>query len=267
MNLRQFTEATAAFQNAIDFGTRETNAVALNGRAEVLKAQGDLPAALAAFDAVIASHPEDVVAKCGRAEVLKVQGDLPAALAAFDAVIASHPEDVVAKNGRISVLVVMERLDEALAELAPCSPKSRDDWISFHIRGMISLYQRDLAEAESIFGRGAGECPFADSRSYFETALAVVRLQQGRLLEARDIAERKSEGRWFGPMTALLVHINGRMENFAAVNKLFEALPEPPNMYVGEAFAELERRYVKRQPAAFSEDWLIKRELNYLLSC
>ncbi|HQX52684.1 MAG TPA: tetratricopeptide repeat protein [Planctomycetaceae bacterium] len=301
LNVGQFSKADAAFQNSIDFGDGETTPVAKNGRAEILKAQGDLKGALAAFDSVIQSHPENVVAKNGRAEVLKAQGDLKGALAAFDSVIQSHPENVVAKTGRaevlkakddlhealaafdciiadhpenlvaktgrISVLVLMGRWDAALADVPTTEPQSHDDWIDYHIRGMIAFRRNDLAEAERILERGTLSCPFLDSRSYFENALAIVRLKQGRLQDAQRLAEKNLAGRWHGPMTALLVHIKGRMGELESARESFGALPVPPNALIAETFEELERRYVWNQPPQHDEDWLIGREIQYLLSC
>jgi predicted Zn-dependent protease len=109
----QFPAALAAFDEVIR--DHPEDVFAKNGRAEVLKAQGQFPAALAAFDEVIRDHPEDVVAKNGRAEVLKAQGQFPAALAAFDEVIRDHPENVVAKNGRAEVLKAQGRLVDAIS--------------------------------------------------------------------------------------------------------------------------------------------------------
>ncbi len=267
LNLRQFVDAGIAFRNAVDFGDGETIPVAKCGRAEVLKAQGKLPESLAAFDEVIFSHPENVVAKCGRAEVLKAQGNLSGSLAAFDEVIAAHPDDVVAKTGRVSVLVLMEQWDAALADLPTRDARSFDDWILYYIRGMIAFRRNDLIQAEAVFERGGFDCPFADSRRVFESALAMVRLRQGRLEEARKLAERNLEGRWQGPMTAVLVHIKGRMGEIESARESFGELPTPPNPSVAEAFAELKLRYVLCQPPEHDEEWLISREVNYLLSC
>ncbi|HEV7398499.1 MAG TPA: tetratricopeptide repeat protein [Pyrinomonadaceae bacterium] len=129
--------ALAAFDEVIR--AHPENVVAKNGRAEVLKAQGDLPAALAAFDDVIRVHPEDVVARSGRAEVLKAQGDLPAALAAFDEVISAHPENVVAKTGRAEVLKAQGDLPAALAAF--------DDVISAHPENVVAKSGRSCVLA------------------------------------------------------------------------------------------------------------------------
>jgi len=255
----------AAFDEVI--AAHPENVVAKTGRAEVLKAQGNLSGSLAAFDEVIAAHPEHVVAKTGRAEVLKAQGNLCGSLAAFDKVIAAHPEHVVAKTGRVSVLVLMEQWDAALADLPTSEPHSFHEWIQYHIRGMIAFRRNDLITAEAVFERGVFDCPFADSRSFFENALAMVRLKQGRLEDARKLAERNLEGRWQGPMTAVLVHIKGRIGDLESARESFGELPTPPNPSVAEAFAELRLRYVLCEPPEHDEEWLISREVNYLMSC
>lgn len=105
--------ALAAYEEVIE--QHPDNIVAKNGRAEVLKATGDLDKALAAYNEIIIEHPDDVIAKTGRAEVLKARGDLDSALAAFDEAIAAHPENIVAKNGRAEVLMAMGQVNDALA--------------------------------------------------------------------------------------------------------------------------------------------------------
>ena len=207
------------------------------------------------------------MAKCGRAEVLKAQGKLSESLVAFDKVIATHPEHVVAKNGRVTVLVLMGQWDAALAELPNTEPHTLEEWIQYHIGGMIAFRKNDLVTAEAVFERGGFECPFADQQSFFETALAMVRLSQDRLEDVRKLAERNLEGRWQAPMTAVLVHIKGRMGEIESARESFQKLPTPPNLSVAEAFAELRLRYVLCQPAEHDEEWLISREINYLLSC
>jgi tetratricopeptide (TPR) repeat protein len=112
LKMGKFDNALYAFKQSEDFGE---SLVAKTGRALVLKAQGELPAALAAYEEVIRLHPENAVAKAGRAEVLKAQGKLPAALSAYEEVIRLHPEDVFAQTGRAEVLKAQGELPAALA--------------------------------------------------------------------------------------------------------------------------------------------------------
>ena len=112
LHVHKHDEAMRAYAMAEDYGRP---AIAQTGRAEVLKAMYRLPEALAAYEAIIAEHPQEIVAKNGRAEVLKAMYRLDDALSAYEAIIAEHPQEIVAKNGRAEVLKAMYRLPEALA--------------------------------------------------------------------------------------------------------------------------------------------------------
>jgi tetratricopeptide (TPR) repeat protein len=80
------------------------NVVAQNGYAEVLKSEGDLAGAKAAYEAIKNRFPNDVVAQNGYAEVLKSEGDLAGAKAAYEAIKNRFPDNVVAQNGYAEVL-------------------------------------------------------------------------------------------------------------------------------------------------------------------
>lgn len=91
------------------------DAVTWTTKAELLKSQGSLNEALAAYDEAAALFPGDVFARSGRADVLKEMGRLDEALAAYEETAHLFPENDVARNGRAEVLKEMGRLDEALA--------------------------------------------------------------------------------------------------------------------------------------------------------
>ncbi len=112
LNAQQLDNALEAYEQAYAFGV---GIVAKKGQAEVLKAKGQLDAALVIYEEVVAAYPEDVVARTGRAEVLKAKGQFDVALAAYEEAINIHPESVVAKTGRAETLKALGRFDEALA--------------------------------------------------------------------------------------------------------------------------------------------------------
>ena len=156
LNMNRLDKALAAYDQAKDFGA---GVIANKGRAEVLKAQGQLPGALAAFDEVIREHPEDVVAKNGRAEVLKAQGQLPAALAAFDEAIREHPEDVVAKTGRAEVLKAQGQLPAALAAFDEVIREHPEDVFAKTGRAEVLKAQGQLPAALAAFDEAIREHP------------------------------------------------------------------------------------------------------------
>jgi tetratricopeptide (TPR) repeat protein len=109
--LGQYDNALRSFQLAASFGQL---AFALSGRARVLRAKGELVEALAAYEHVISSFPEEHVAWCGRAEVLRDMGKLDEALRAYDLAVEKFPDVRVPRCGRAAVLTDMGRLAEAL---------------------------------------------------------------------------------------------------------------------------------------------------------
>jgi predicted Zn-dependent protease len=149
--LGKLDDALAAYDSII--ADHPQDVIAKTGRADVLKALGRLDEALAAYDSVIADHPQNVVAKTGRAEVLKALGKLDDALAAYDSIIADHPQDVVAKNGRAEVLKALGKLDDALAaydEVITIYPK---DPIARNGRSCLLAALKRFDEAlESLLG-------------------------------------------------------------------------------------------------------------------
>ena len=78
----------------------------------------------------------------------------------------------------------MKRFDEALALAPRRPPRTRDDWIAAHIRGMIFVHQGNYEEVVEIFSLGMRECPFASSVAYFRTALALAQLRQKEYRDA-----------------------------------------------------------------------------------
>jgi tetratricopeptide (TPR) repeat protein len=262
LNMNCLDQALEAYQQANDFGA---GVIAWTGRAEVLKAQGQLPAALAAFDEIIREHPEDVVAKSGRAEVLKAQGQLPAALAAFDEIIRDRPENVVARNGRSCVLAALQRYDEALADLPSGTPRTLQDWIGFHIRGMIMLRRGDIDEAIRIFQRGVEDDPIPLSKQYFHTALSVALMRHGEYESARKILSNVEAQELQPQVKVLLMHCFGEDDQTAEASEAFESISAKPWSISDELIEELHRRYVLKQPPQRSDDWVFDQEIGSIL--
>lgn len=106
-------EALTVYSRSCDRGV---SAVALTGRAEVLKSFGLLPAALAEYDCAVGNFPRDIAARTGRAELLKTLERFDEALAAYDSLVVDFPYDVAAKTGRASVLQSLGRFEDSLGE-------------------------------------------------------------------------------------------------------------------------------------------------------
>jgi tetratricopeptide (TPR) repeat protein len=255
--------ALAAYNEVIS--QHPEDAVAKNGRAEVLKTKGELDAALAAYDEVISQHPEDAVARNGRADVLKTKGDLNGALAAYETIINERPENRVARTGRVSILAATERYEEALLFLPAMNPLTLDDWIDYHILGMIRLRTGKMAEAIRIFTEGMKSDPSPSSREYFSRALGLAWLRGRDFQKAADALEAVKSPLLQPAANVLRIHAFGAQGNIQRASVAYENLSAAPQLHSDELTQELHHQFILRRPPRKNEEWIVYREAQILI--
>jgi tetratricopeptide (TPR) repeat protein len=241
------------------------NVVAKNGRAEVLKAKGELPAALAAYEEVIRLHPENVVAKTGRAEVLKAKGEFQAALAAYEEVIKHHPENRVARSGRLSIFAATGQYEKALDALSEITHVSFDDWIDYHILGMIRLRTGKIAEAIHIFNEGVDVNPWAASRDYYRNALAVAWLRSRDFKRASETLEAITAPASQPIANVFRIHAFGAQGELTRARDAYDQLSSSPELRASELAHELRHQFLLKKPPRRNEQWLFDQEAEILL--
>ena len=215
---------------------------------------GELSNALEAYDSAL-EFGGDVVAQNGRAEVLKAQGQLGEALSAYDAVRRQHPENVVAICGRASLLVLMQRWEAALAELDLAEQGRGADWIAQHIRAVVYLRTKRRDAARSILSNGAVNCPESEQRDYFRATLAQMMVAEGELESARELAEQLTYSRFDKTKNVLLTHILEKEQKLDEAREIYERLPEPTCDDDAEVCQELQRRVTGLEPRQ-SNEWI-----------
>ena len=238
--------------------------VGRSGRAEVLKALGRLDEALAEYNQAVQDFPHEVVPRDGRTEVLKALGQLEEALGVYDQVLKEFPSDVFARNGRASVLALLGRYGEALELLPSESPTTFQDWVAFHIRGMVLLKQGDLDTAIEIFERGTRENPWITDRKYFRTALAVARLRQKEYQEAVQVIGDEPT-----PVCQVLrIHAFGGLGDIEKAKNAFDRVKDSRLPKVVSLRDELAARYVLQVETSEqrSDDWVFQQECDLLLA-
>jgi len=107
----------------------------------------------------------------------------------------------------------MGRYKDAEMLLPTLEPQTRNDWIAYHIRGMILLKTGMRNEAIALFKKGVRTIPFADEVKYFKNALAIANLQVNNFQEAAHDLAMDEE-----PLTDIL-----RMHIFSEVDRILEA--------------------------------------------
>ncbi len=160
-------------------------------------------------------------------------------------------------------LTVKGEYAEAEELLAGDSPKTLHGWIRLHILGMIRLKQNDLEGAQAIFRQGL-ECPFAESRPYFRSALAIVEI---RLRNTARIAELIPDLTGHDPLVAVIrLHACGELQREAEARAAYDAVHRncaPPVIALRD---ELAARYLGASPdrARKPEEWIYEQEWHLL---
>ena len=233
--------------------------VARNGRAEVLKAMGRLLEALDAYATTVRDFPKNVVARTGKAEVLKAMGRLPEALDAYEAAVRDFPNNAVARTGMATLLVLLTRYEEAAALVRTDQTQTRDEWIGLHIRASIKLKQNSFDEADRLLAQGS-QCPWADVRSRFIGARAVLRMKRKQLKEADAMirSEHSLESK------VIQIDVYRRMNKLGEARAVLRELRDCSVAKIVEISRDLERN-MGRGKRTVSDEEFSNREIELLL--
>jgi tetratricopeptide (TPR) repeat protein len=256
--LGRLPEALVAYESTVaDF---PQNVVARTGKAEALKALGRLPEALEAYESTVADFPQDVFARTGKAEVLKALGRLPGALEAYESTVADFPQDVFARTGMATLLVLLGRYEEAAALVGTDRTQTREEWIGLHIRASIKLKQGHFDEADKLFSAGQ-RCPWADVRSRFTGARAVLRIRKSRLKEAAEmIRSEQSE-----LSKVIQIDVYRRMKRIGEARSVLRELRDCHVAEIVKITQDLEQN-MKPGKRTVSDDEFLDREFALLMA-
>lgn len=122
-------------------------------RANVLKDQGDLDAALVAYDRAIALRPDYAHAFCNRAVVLGQMRRLPEAVASYDRAIALDPTDALAHYNRGMLMNGMGQKDAALASFNNASACNADFFAAHFARAALLQERTEWAASLASYDR------------------------------------------------------------------------------------------------------------------
>ncbi|MEO8384618.1 MAG: tetratricopeptide repeat protein, partial [Betaproteobacteria bacterium] len=233
-----------------------------NGRANLHKALRKYDEALRIYDENTARFPYDVISWSGRADLLKQLGQLGPALDAYDRIISRWPTELGPKHSKAAVLVALGHFDKADELLPLGQPNTLDEWIAYHVRGMIFLRSGQIEEAVAHFSSGLQRVPYLREKRYFERALAVAFLSKREFLSVPSLVLDSEE-----PVANVL-----RLHAFAAMGERVHALNAMKiinaNAYpnVISLSAEIAKRYgLSMEQPEHDENWIFQREIEVVL--
>jgi len=139
------------------------------------------------------------------------------------------------------------------------------DWIGNHIRGMILLRKGQVEDAVSLFLHGVNECPFYYSREYFQAALAIAHLRMRDFPRSSELLTEVKSPSLRPQVDLLLLHAYGEMGKVEAARTAYNKVVTGP-WGRRDPLAELERRYVFCKGALHNDDWVVDKEIEFLLA-
>ena len=197
--------------------------------------------------------------------MLRELNRLPEALRAYEQTLAQHPENAVAKNGRATVLMHLKRFEEALAQISISNPVSRQDWIGYHLKGMIYLRMGDWKSARGIFAQGVTANLRPKEAGYYHTALALCELRDRRWDASLKCLEAVVVPRLQEPANVIRAHIFGASSRPRDCEASLTTLGRFPSTRVHIVAEEIRHRFLENAPRQ-DEQWLLAREEEMLLA-
>lgn len=259
-DMRRVPEAVVAYGEAVKLFPFEARMA--NGYANIRKVNDELAVSLALYEGNVRRFPYDLVAKGGRADLLKRLGRYDDALVAYDEIMQIWPGYLAARNGKAAILVARNEFAKAEALLSDRPPASRDDWIGWHIRGMILFRRERFDEAIAHFEFGSNQTPFAREKRYFDGALSVARMRKGNFIEAVHALE----GAGGGISNVLRFHAVAGAGNLDRARDHYQELAvRCPSQLIELRDAIAARYGFSGQIDHHNDNWIFQREFEALL--
>jgi tetratricopeptide (TPR) repeat protein len=259
-DMRRLPEAISAYKEAVDLFPYDARLA--NGYANIRKVNDEFEESLRLYEGNVQRFPYDLISKSGRADLLKRLRKYDDAIRAYDEILKIWPGYEAARNGKAAILVTRGAFDEALSLLPTKAPATEDDWIAWHIRGMILLRKNELDRAISFFEDGRKATPFARERRYFDSALSVAKMRKGEFDQAIQ-SLRDTVG---GLSNILRFHAYAGTGNLERARLSYgELTTRCPAQLIDLREAIAGRFGIIRQVVHHNDNWIFERETEALL--
>ena len=156
-----------------------------NNLAQLLRKQGDLDGAVAAFERALALEPNHPQFRVNLGDTYRVMGELDLAERELASAVRLGPNSARARNNYGVLLIQLKRFDDALVQFEAVVQLEPEYPQAHHNIGYIYLL-RDQPKPAEVALRRALELGYGGSRAFLVRAL----LAQGRSSEAEEILQR-----------------------------------------------------------------------------
>lgn len=235
------------------------------GRARFLRDLGRFDAAIAAFDDAYRVHPLNIAGLIGKADTLRKLGEFELAKSTYQEVIEKVNSNHQVRVGLASVFVALSDYEAALDLLPRELPATKGEWVAYHVRGMTFLRRGDFSRARNMLEWGVDECPWAEQREYFATALATCRIREGRCQEAIGLVEHVSSVSIYPASLAIGMHAYAELGDDKNFQKAYDAIPPAASPVVLSLRDSISARYKSTEVVSVSNEQIFSAECDVLL--
>lgn len=240
---------------------------ARNGRANVLKAKGQFTKSLQAYDENVKDFPYDIAAWCGRADILKQLNFFDESIAAYKRISELNPYDKSSVYSMSAIYAVIGKFNTALDLLPSTKPQSREDWIAYHIRGMIYLKSGKIDEAIDFFNEALHIVPYYAVAKYFKNALSVAHLYRKNAQgNVECVIDNGEEAQNDYISNVICIHAYGESGDVEKAKDAYKKIGSNSPPYIIRLRDQLSARYIKQFKVLQHDfDWLYEQECNGIL--
>jgi tetratricopeptide (TPR) repeat protein len=259
-DMRRLPEAVSAYEDAVRLFPDDSRLA--NGYANVCKVNDELSESLRIYERNVKQFPFNLISKSGRADLLKRLGKYEDAITAYDQILQTWPAYDAARIGKAAILVVKGSYTEALSLLPSGQPSTRNDWIAWHIRGMVLLRKNEISDAVRFFEEGRKTIPYMWEKRYFDGALSVAQLRQKKFEQASQALANAG-----GQLSNLLrFHAYAGMGNLDRARLIYgELTAHCPAQLIDLREAIAGRFDIVKDAAPHNDNWIFQRESEALL--
>ena len=235
------------------------------GRARFLRDLGRFDAAIAAFDEAYRIHPLNIAGLVGKADTFRKLGKLELAKNTYQEVIGKVNSNHQVRVGLASAFVALSDYEAALDLLPSKLPATKGEWVAYHVRGMTFLRRGDFSKARNMLEWGVEECPWAEQREYFATALATCRIREGRCQEAIGLVKNISSVSIYPASLAIGMHAYAELGDDRSFQRAYDAIPAAASPVVLNLRDSISARYKSTEVAPASDEQIFAAECDVLL--
>jgi len=156
----------------------------------------------------------------------------------------------------------LRRYEEALQGLPHENPVTRQDWIGYHLRGMILLRTGKVDEAVRIFERGTREDPIPSSKEYFRSALALAYLRQRDFAKTLRVLDDVTAPLLQPQANVLRFHAYGASNDAERAAASYEKLRDKPWPIPDDLVDELHRKNILKLEPRHDDEWVLDKEID-----